>query len=45
MQKGIKAGVVAERKLRMVTHYGIEDDEISFALVAIKEIIENPVEE
>jgi len=29
----------------MVTHYGIEDDDISFVLVAIKEIMENPVEE
>lgn len=45
MEKGIKAGVVAERRLRMVTHYGIEDDDISFALVAIKEIMENPLDE
>ncbi len=38
-QKGIRVGNVAERRVRMVTHYGIEDEDISQTITAIKEVL------
>jgi threonine aldolase len=38
-QKGIKVGNVAEKRVRMVTHYGIEDEDIKKTVMAIKEVL------
>jgi len=38
-QKGIKVGVVAERRVRMVTHYGIEDEDIAATFETVKEVL------
>ncbi len=38
-QKGVKVGAVGERRIRMVTHYGIEDEDINATMAAVKEVL------
>jgi threonine aldolase len=39
LEHGIEAGVVGSRRLRLVTHYGIEDADIEQAIAAFHEVL------
>ena len=38
--RGVKLGAIAARRLRAVTHYGIEAEDILYALSAIREVLQ-----
>lgn len=39
--RGVKLGAIGERRLRAVTHYGVEPDDIEHALHAVPEVLGN----
>jgi threonine aldolase len=39
-RSGIKMGVVNERQFRLVTHYGIESEDVNYAVLKIREFFE-----